>query len=105
MNALAYGENAFCKPRKCDKCGCVENYTKDNLCCRNENRFIKNDKDQNIPEPFFQLPHLRAVAISASIMEIPCNKFASIKEANRISNGPTPGSDLAIYLRDRVFHL
>src|SRR5487761_2776415 len=91
MDILAARGNSHCKSQKCDKCGSEKINKKDNLCCRNENKFVKNDKDQNIPESVFQLPHLTAVAIPASIVEISCNTFASIKEANRISNGPTPG--------------
>jgi len=94
-----------CTSKICNKCGSEKINRKNNLCCRNENRFIKNDKDQNIPESVFQLPHLTAVAIPASIVEISCNTFASEKEANPISHAPPPGSSVAIYLLDRVFRI
>ena len=40
----------LCMSKICGKCNREHINNKGKNCCRNENRFVKNDKDQNIPE-------------------------------------------------------
>ena len=89
----------------CDKCGDEHVNKKDRNCCTNENKFVKNDKDQNIPEPVFQITRLIAVALPPYFLELSFNKFASASEIIPVNHAPPPDGGAAIYLRDRVFRI
>ena len=87
----------------CDRCGNKRIKKIDNRCCRNESRFVKDDKDQNIPEPVFRPEHPTGVAPHASFFEISFNEFAPVTEVFPINSAPPPDSGTPIYVRNRVF--
>jgi hypothetical protein len=103
MDILAARGNSHCKSQKCDKCGSEKINKKDNLCCRNENKFVKNDKDQNIPESVFHLTPSIAVALPPYFLELSFNQFASTSEVIPINDALPPISGIAIYVRNCVF--
>ena len=80
-----------------------ETDNKDNGCCRDKHKFLKNDTDQKTTGSAFQLIKLIALAIPASFVEIPYNVFTSIAEVNPASNAPPPGRSVAVYIRNCVF--
>ena len=94
-----------CISAKCGRCGNVQMNKKDNNCCRNENRFVKNDKDQNIPESVFHPTPSTAVALPPYFLELSFNELASASEVIHINHAPPPVNGIAIYLRDRVFRI
>jgi hypothetical protein len=103
-NQIDRGVN-HCISKICDKCGSEHINNEDKNCCRNENRFVKNDKDQNIPESVFHPATSNAVTLPPYFLEISFNQLASASEVIPITHVPPPGNGIAIYLRDRVFRI
>ena len=95
----------LCKSKVCDKCGSKKINKKDNSCCTNENKFVKNNIDQNIPEQVFHLTHLTRVALPASFVKKSFKRLAAISEIISVDHAPPPDNGVAIYLRDRVFRI
>jgi len=90
---------------KCSKCGMEKIEKTDNGCCRDEQKFFKNDTDQKITESAFQIIKLIPVILPVSNFEIPNVVFStSITEKFPISHAP-PGTDLAVYIRNCVFRI
>ena len=102
--SLAVSGVSNCRAKICDKCGGQHINNKDKNCCRNEDKFVKNDKDQNIPESVFHPTPSTAVAITPYFLDLSFNEFAS-SEVTAIDHAPPPGDGPAIYLRDRVFRI
>lgn len=76
---------------------------KDNGCCKDEHKFVKNDTDQKTAEAGFQLIQLLAVALPVTFIEIPSTDFPSVTEENPISHAPPRSSGVAVYIRNCVF--
>jgi len=89
--------------KTCSKCGMEKPHKnlKDG-CCKDEQKLIKNDKDQKLTETAFNLIHLTSVAVPTSQIEIPALQISSIAEANPVSNAP-PRRQVAIHIRNCVF--
>jgi len=104
IGTLSNDRFSRCAAKVCDMCGSEKINKKDNLCCKHENKFVKNGIDQNIPEPTFHLTHLSCVAL-IPFAEISFNKLASATDVNAVNHAPPPNSRVAIYLRDRVFRI
>jgi hypothetical protein len=97
---------SHCISKICDKCGGSEhNNKKDKNCCINENKFVKNDKDQNIPESIFHPTPSTVVALPPYFLELSFNQFDSASEVIPITHAPPPGNGVSIFLRDRVFRI
>jgi hypothetical protein len=90
---------------KCGKCGMLKSNAKDKGCCKDEHKQINLEKDQKTAENNIQLVQLVSVAIPVSFIEIPCNDFTSISEANPTSNAPPRSSSVAVYIRNCVFRI
>ncbi len=105
MDMVVEGGLNHCESKLCHNCGSENINKEDNGCCRNENKYVKNDIDQNIPEQVFHLTLLTIDAFHPSFLEITFYKFASVTEVNSINHAPPPNSGVAIYLRDRVFRI
>jgi hypothetical protein len=89
--------------KTCGGCGMEKSDEKDNGCCKDEHKFIKNINDQKTSETGFQLIKLIAVAIPVSFVEIPPVNFPSVTEKNPISHAPLRSSGVAVYIRNCVF--
>ena len=87
--------------KKCSKCGMEEK--KDNGCCKHEQKFFRNDKDQKTPESAFQLLPLINIAIPPSFVEMAFNDFPSKASVNPISHDPPRSNNIAVYIRNCVF--
>jgi hypothetical protein len=86
---------------KCDKCG----MKKDSGCCKDENKFVKNNIDQKVAESSIQLIEMTAGATPAAFIYTSEHYFtSSIKEYSR-SNAPPRKNGLGIYILNNVFRL
>jgi hypothetical protein len=87
----------------CSKCGMEQSKGKDNGCCKDEHKFIKNDADQKKAETSFQLMQLTSVVIPSGFIEIPAAEFIAVTEENPVSHAPPRNYGIAVYLRNCVF--
>ena len=91
--------------KTCGKCGMQQSVKKVNDCCKDENKFIKNDTDQKTAEATFKMGQVIAVAMPVAFFEIPAADISSVTEQNPISHAPPPHSGVAVYIRNCVFRL
>ena len=91
------------KSKTCGKCGMEKSDEKDNGCCKDEHKFIKNDAVQKTAEVGQQMLQMLAVALPVSFIEIPSNDFHSVTEENPISHAPPRSCSIAVYIRNCVF--
>ncbi len=89
--------------KTCGECGMEKSEEKDNGCCKDEHKFIKNDTDQKTAEVGLQMLQVLAVALPVSFIEIPFNDFHSVTEENPISHVPPRSCSIAVYIRNCVF--
>ncbi len=91
--------------RNCSKCGMDEAQEKEKGCCKNENKFFKNNSDQKISESARPLLQLITITLPPAFIELPLNAFPFIAEVNPINNAPPRNNGIAIYIHIRVFLL
>lgn len=91
------------KSKTCGECGMEKSEEKDNGCCKDEHKFVKNDSDQKIAEAGFQMMQLASVALQVSFVEIPNNNIPSVTEENPISHAPPRSTGVAVYILNRSF--
>lgn len=87
----------------CSWCGMKKSDEKDNGCCKDERKFIKNNTDQKTAETGFQMLQVLAAALPVSFIEIPAAEFSSVTEINPISHAPPRSGGVAVYIRNCVF--
>ena len=87
----------------CGKCGMEKSAKKDNGCCKDEHKFVKNDTDQKTTETACQMFHAMAVAPPLSFFEIPAAEITTLTEQNPINHAPPQHNGVAVYLRNCVF--
>ena len=85
---------------KCDKCG----MEKDGRCCKDENKFVKNNIDQKVTESAIQLIQMAAVAMPNAFIYT-CDHSISIIQENPLSHAPPRKNDVGIYILNSVFRL
>lgn len=92
------------KPGKvCSKCGMKINHkTKNNGCCKDEYKQIKNENDQKLSQTNFALIHPVSLKCSTILSELLSVFLPAINEAGPVSNSP-PRSCVAINIRNCVF--
>lgn len=86
----------------CGKCG-MKKSVKKKACCKDEQKFVKNNADQKAAETAFQLMQVQSVALPVSEFTIPLMHIPAVAEENPFSHGPPPGLGSAVYLRNCVF--
>ena len=89
----------------CGKCGMQQSEKKVNDCCKDENKFIKNNTDQKTAEVTFQMAQVMAVALPVAFFDIPAADISSVTETNHLSHAPPRDSGVAIYIRNCVFRI
>ena len=89
--------------KTCGECGMEKSEEKDNGCCKDEHKFVKNEGDQKIAEAGFQMMQLTSVALPVSFFEIPVINNPSVTEENPISHAPPRSSGVAVYILNRTF--
>lgn len=103
MGKLADWGPGHNKSKTCGKCGMEISEKKDNGCCKDERKFIKNDTDQKTTEAAIQMTQVMAVALPVSFFEIPSADIPTVTEENPISHAPPRSSGVAVYIRNCVF--
>ena len=91
------------KSKTCGKCGMEKSAEKDNGCCKDEHKFIKDDTDQKTTETGFQILQLSATILPGSFVEIPSADFPAVTEENPISHAPPRCGGVAVYIRNCTF--
>jgi len=91
------------KSKTCGQCGMEKSNEKDNGCCKDEHKFIKNDTDQKVVESSFQLMEVLVVAIVSDYTDLPIIQISSVTEENPSSHAPPRSSSIAIYILQRTF--
>jgi hypothetical protein len=91
------------KSKTCGECGMEKSDEKDNGCCKDELKFVKNDSDQKINEVGIQMMQLVSTAMPQSFFEVPAKHISSITEENPISHAPPRSSGIAVYILNRTF--
>ena len=91
--------------KTCGKCGREKKDKKDNGCCKDEHKFVKNNTDQKIAESSFQFNIMQGVALVPDYVEIPQSFIASVTEENPNSNSPPRTQAVSVYIRNCVFRI
>lgn len=86
---------------KCDKCG----MKKDDGCCKDENKFVKNNIDQKVAEPAIQLIQMTALAAPSALIYPSEHYFSSLIKEYSISTAPPRSSGMGIYILNSVFRI
>ena len=86
---------------KCNKCG----MEKDGGCCKDENKFVKNNVDQKVAESAIQLIQMAAVASPAAFIHTTEYYVTSITRENLIDHAPPRSNSVGIYILNSVFRL
>ena len=97
-----FGQN---DSKTCSKCGMEQTAKKSTGCCKDENKFIKNNADQKYAEAVFQMAPLTTLAIPVSFVEIPSVDLPSLTEENPISHAPPRSSSVAVYITNCNFRI
>lgn len=103
MGELADWGIAHNKSRSCGKCGMEKSEEKNNGCCNDEQKFIKNNSDQKAAEPSFKPAQFFPVALSTSFFELSNNNFSSVTEKDPVSHAPPRSGGAAVYIRNCIF--
>jgi hypothetical protein len=85
---------------KCGKCGMIET---EKGCCKDENKFFKNDSDQKTAGSVFQLMPLVTVTLLPSFVEINAGCFAAVTKDYPVIHTPPRTDGVAVYIRNCVF--
>jgi hypothetical protein len=78
---------------------------KDGGCCKDENKFVKNNIDQKVAESSFQLIQMAAVASPAAFIHTTEYYVTSITQENSFDHAPPRSKSVGIYILNSVFRL
>ena len=96
----ALGNN---KSDTCGNCGMEKSSEKNNGCCKDDYKFVKNIADQKIVESSFLLAGIISIAIVSDYPELPTINLSSFIEENPMSNAPPRSNCVAVYILNRTF--
>jgi len=85
---------------KCNKCG----MEKDGGCCKDENKFVKNNVDQKVAESAIQLRQM-AVPVPDAFIYTDEHYFSSLIPEYPISHAPPRNNGVGIYILNSVFRI
>ena len=86
---------------KCNKCG----MEKDGGCCKDENRFVKNNTDQKVAESAVQLTLITAIATPVGLIYPSEDYSSSLIQEYPIGNPPSRSNGVGIYILNSVFRI
>ena len=86
---------------KCDKCG----MEKDGGCCKDEDKFVKNNLDQRVAESGIQLIQMAAVVAPVAFIYTSEHYFSSLIREYPTSHAPPRNNGVRIYILNDVFRL
>ncbi|WP_276501653.1 HYC_CC_PP family protein [Terrimonas pollutisoli] len=91
------------KSKTCGECGMEKKNAEEDGCCKDEQKFIKNDTDQKINESSFQLMEVMGSALLPTYTHLPSVQISTVTEENPLSNAPPRSSSIAVYILKRSF--
>lgn len=91
------------KSETCSNCGMEKGEEKDNGCCKDEHKFVKDYSDQKIAESSIQLTGMMGNALLPACTESASIKILSLAEVNPVSNAPPRNNGIAVYILNRTF--
>jgi hypothetical protein len=97
MGELADWGFGSSKSKTCGFCGMEKGVEKDNGCCKDELKFVKNDADQKFVESSLNILKLISAAKPPYSSEIPADLFLSIIEHNPVSHAPPRSKGQSLY--------
>lgn len=103
MGKLADWDLGHNTSQNCGLCGMEKGNENDNGCCKDEQKFIKNETDQKFTESSFFLFRFLSPAELTGLAVLPLVRINSMPELNHVSNGPPRCTALALYKRNRTF--
>jgi len=103
MGKLADWGLSINNSKTCPKCGMEKKNGKDNNCCNDEYKFVKNNTDQKTTDTGVQLNQLTVFAVTDSYFNFLLNDFSSITEENPISHAPPQLHGVAIFIFEKSF--
>lgn len=103
MGELADWDFGMTKSESCGQCGMEKNGDNDNGCCKDEQAFIKNDRDQVAAPSGFHFASPASIALPVPFIEFPPVNIVSVTEANPLNHAPPRSSGTAVYVRNCVF--
>ena len=86
---------------KCSKCG----MKKDGGCCKDENKFVKNNVDQKVADSAIQLIQMAAVAVPDAFIYTAEHYLSSLIQEYPISHAPPRDNGVGIYILNSVFRI
>jgi len=87
----------------CGKCGKVIVEGKDNDCCKDKVKLLKNMADQRNAELAFQMIHCIAVEMPVSFIEIPPINFTSVTVDYPLSHAPPLHHGVPLYILNCIY--
>ena len=72
--------------KTCGQCGMEKTESKDNGCCKDEYKFLKDDSAQKVTQSNLQLIQLMATALPSAYIQLPEIAFPSLTEESPNSN-------------------
>ena len=89
--------------KTCGECGMEKSEEKDNGCCKDEHKFVKNDNDQKTAESFVTNFALQVIDIPVECFTSSEILVSSVTEKHPVSHAPPRSSGVAVYIRNCTF--
>ena len=103
MGKLADWGSGHNKSKTCGNCGMEKSEEKDNGCCKDEHKFVKNDNDQKTTESFVTNFALQVIDIPVECFTSSEILVSSVTEKHPVSHAPPRSSGVAVYIRNCTF--
>lgn len=87
----------------CSNCGMEKSANKDNGCCKDEHKFIKNDNDQKAAESFIGFISFHSIDVPVNFSPLQQVPVVSIPENYPVGNAPPRSCGIAVYILNRTF--
>lgn len=103
MGNLADWSLGNSEAKTCGNCGMEKSEEKDNGCCKDEHKFVKNDNDQKTAEEIvinFATHVIDLPIVNFSALDIP---VPSVTEKHPVSHAPPRSNGVAVYIRNCTF--
>jgi hypothetical protein len=105
MGKLADWGLGYSNSKTCGNCGMEKSEEKDNGCCKDEQKFVKNETDQKTAESVILNFALHVLDLPVSFFSISENIISSITEEYPLSHAPPRSCGAPVYLLNRTFRI
>jgi hypothetical protein len=89
--------------KTCSKCGMEKKEGKDNGCCKDVHKFVKNSSDQKATSIIFHLQKMMPEALPVAPFVLSGFDYSSFLKNGPASHAPPRCTGLAVYIRNCVF--